>query len=108
LKFTRLAALVVAMFVVASQCPLASAQKPEPKKDAAKVADEVKSKDKAKATHFEIYKDSSGEFRFRLRGTDGSILAMSSKGYEKKEMCKKMIADIQAQAAKAMIEETDK
>lgn len=46
---------------------------------------------------FEIYKDNAGEFRFRLKASNGqSILA--SEGYKDKAGCKNGIASVQKNA----------
>ena len=42
---------------------------------------------------FEIYKDKSGQFRFRLKAKNGEIIA-ASEGYVKKDNCKKGIASV--------------
>jgi uncharacterized protein YegP (UPF0339 family) len=46
-------------------------------------AQDKKDKGKASATTavFQVYKDRSGEFRFRLKDADGTLLAISGKGY---------------------------
>ena len=36
---------------------------------------------------FEIYEDASGEWRWRLRATNGKIIATSGEGYVKKQHC---------------------
>ncbi|QJW94039.1 YegP family protein [Frigoriglobus tundricola] len=39
----------------------------------------------------EIYKDRSGEFRFRVKDVDGKVVAMPPKGYDTKEECQKVL-----------------
>ena len=39
----------------------------------------------------EIYKDKSGEFRFRVKDADGKVVAMPPKGYDTKEECQKVL-----------------
>jgi uncharacterized protein YegP (UPF0339 family) len=70
-------------------------------------AQEKKDKDKAPpaAAVFELYKDKGGEFRFRLKGADGNLLAISGKGYDKKADCQAVIDAIKKEAAKAKVEE---
>ena len=71
-------------------------------------ADAQDKKDKDKATAgatFEVYKDRGGEFRFRLRNGDGTLLAISGKGYDKKADCQAVIETIKKDAAKARVEE---
>ncbi len=36
------------------------------------------------ATKFELYKDKAGEFRWRLKHSNGNIIAASSEGYSSK------------------------
>ncbi len=55
---------------------------------------------------FTIYKDSAGEFRFRIIASNGNILA-SSQGYNQKQSAKEAIASIQQRAADAeVVDET--
>ena len=49
---------------------------------------------------FEIYKDKAGEFRFRIRATNGNILA-SSEGYTDKRSAQGAIDRIKVDAAAA-------
>ncbi|TGK77556.1 DUF1508 domain-containing protein [Leptospira noumeaensis] len=51
---------------------------------------------------FEIYKDKSGEFRFRLKAGNGEIIA-SSEGYSSKQACENGINSIKTNAASAEI-----
>ena len=73
------------------------------------VAEAQDKKDKAKpattAAAFEMYKDRSGGFRFRLKDADGNLLAISGKGYDKKADCQAVIETIKKDAAKARVEE---
>src|SRR5580704_7342322 len=62
-------------------------------------------KDKG-AVIFELYKDKGGEhFRFRIKDDDGDILAITQKGYEKKEDILKVIDHIKKGAATAKIDD---
>jgi uncharacterized protein YegP (UPF0339 family) len=70
------------------------------------VAAEKPSAGKGAAT-FEVYKDKSGAFRFRLKGDDGAILAMAGKGYQAKADCLKVLEAIRTEAGKAKINESD-
>jgi uncharacterized protein len=66
-------------------------------------AQDKKDKDKAPAgAYFEIYKDKSDEFRFRLK-EDDTILAISGKGYKAKADVDKVIDNIKKDAAKAKV-----
>lgn len=51
---------------------------------------------------FELYKDKAGEFRFRLKASNGEIIAVGQ-GYAAKESCKKGIESIKANAIDAEI-----
>ena len=46
---------------------------------------------------FEIYKDKSGEFKFRLKAKNGEVI-VASEGYVKKDSCKKGIASVKKNA----------
>jgi uncharacterized protein YegP (UPF0339 family) len=56
---------------------------------------------------FEIYKDNKGEFRWRLRASNGEVIAMGE-GYTSKSGCKKGIESVKKNAAKAEIEDQTK
>ena len=51
---------------------------------------------------FEIYKDSAGKFRFRLKAANNEIV-VASEAYESKSGCKKGIQSVKENAAKAEI-----
>lgn len=51
---------------------------------------------------FEIYKDTAGKFRFRLKAANGEIIA-SGEPYESKESCKNGIVSVKTNAAMAEI-----
>jgi uncharacterized protein YegP (UPF0339 family) len=73
--------------------------------------DKGKDKDKGKDTKaavFELYKDSGGEFRFRLKDDEGTLLATSGKGYKTKGECQKVIETIKRDAAKAKFDDQAK
>ena len=53
---------------------------------------------------FEVYKDKKGEFRFRLKATNGNILC-ASEGYTSKEGCMKGIKSVVSNAPEAAIAE---
>jgi uncharacterized protein YegP (UPF0339 family) len=74
-------------------------------------AQDKKDKDKGKAAAtavFELYTDSAGEFRFRLKDEEGALLATSGKGYKAKADCQKVIDAIKRDAAKAKVEDDTK
>lgn len=58
----------------------------------------------AKNPKFEIYTDKAGEFRFRLKATNGQIIAVSE-GYKAMAGCQNGIASIQKNAPEAEIVE---
>lgn len=52
---------------------------------------------------FEIYEDKAGEFRFRLKATNGQVIA-TSEGYTKKDGCKNGIESVKKNAPDADVE----
>lgn len=59
----------------------------------------------AKCPKFEIYTDKAGEFRFRLKATNGQIIAVSE-GYKAKASCENGIASVKKNAEGAEIVDT--
>jgi uncharacterized protein YegP (UPF0339 family) len=57
---------------------------------------------------FELYTDTAGEFRFRLKTSDGVLLATSGKGYQTKADCQRVIDTIKSTAGRARVEELAK
>ncbi|MEA2090660.1 MAG: YegP family protein [Thermoproteota archaeon] len=55
-----------------------------------------------KMPKFEIYKDTAGKFRFRLKAPNGEIIA-SGEAYESKDACKNGIESVKTNAPKAEI-----
>ena len=56
----------------------------------------------AKHPKFEVYTDKAGEFRFRLKATNGQIIAVSE-GYKAKASCENGIASVKKNAVDAPI-----
>jgi uncharacterized protein YegP (UPF0339 family) len=54
------------------------------------------------AGKFELFKDNSGEFRFRLKAANGEIIA-TSQGYNSKEAAEKGIKSVQTHASGATV-----
>lgn len=54
---------------------------------------------------FEIYKDTVGKFRFRLKAPNGENIA-SGEAYESKDSCKNGIESVKTNAPKAEIVDT--
>ncbi len=52
---------------------------------------------------FELYKDAKGEFRWRLKASNGQIVATGGQGYSAKADCKHAIESIMKNAATATI-----
>lgn len=52
---------------------------------------------------FEIYKDKAGEFRFRLKATNGQVIA-TSEGYKAIASCKNGIESVKKNAPDAAVE----
>ena len=59
---------------------------------------------KEKHPKFEIYTDKAGEFRFRLKATNGQIIAVSE-GYKAMAGCKNGIASVKKNAPGAKVVE---
>ena len=53
---------------------------------------------------WEIYEDKAGEFRFRLKATNGQIIA-TSEGYKTMKSCRNGIASVQKNSVDAKVEE---
>ena len=60
----------------------------------------------AKNPKFEIYKDKAGEFRFRLKATNGQVIAVSE-GYTSMASCENGIESVKKNAVDADIVEED-
>ena len=58
----------------------------------------------AKCPKFEIYTDKKGETRFRLKASNGQVIA-ASEGYTTKAACKNGIESVRKNSADAPIEE---
>lgn len=56
---------------------------------------------------FEMYTDKKGEFRFRLKATNGQVIC-ASEGYTTKSACKNGIESVRKNAADAPIVEPEK
>ncbi|MDD5038737.1 MAG: DUF1508 domain-containing protein [Dehalococcoidales bacterium] len=57
------------------------------------------------AANFEIYKDKSGEFRWRLIHTNGNIIADSGQGYKAKADAIKGISSLKENVLNATIKD---
>jgi len=57
------------------------------------------------AAKFEIYKDKSGEFRWRLIHTNGQVLANSGEGYKAKANAMGGINSVKENAPNATVED---
>jgi len=75
---------------------------------AAQQKDKGKTAAAAGTATFELYKDSAGEFRFRLKDSEGTLLASSGKGYKAKADCQKVIDTIKRDGAKAKVDDQAK
>lgn len=58
--------------------------------------------EKVKHPKFEIYEDKAGEFRFRLKATNGEVIAQSE-GYKAKASCKNGVESVVKNAADAEV-----
>ena len=61
---------------------------------------------KQKCPKFEVYLDKKGEYRFRLKATNGQIIAVSE-GYVKMASCMNGIDSVRKNAVDALIEEEE-
>ena len=61
---------------------------------------------KQKCPKFEVYQDKKGEYRFRLKATNGQIIAVSE-GYVKMASCMNGIDSVRKNAADAPVEEAE-
>jgi uncharacterized protein YegP (UPF0339 family) len=83
---------------------IASVQKNAP---AAAVEDQtVEGYVKQKCPKFEVYQDKKGEYRFRLKATNGQIIAVSE-GYVKMASCMNGIDSVRKNAVDAPVEEEE-
>jgi uncharacterized protein len=57
------------------------------------------------AAKFELYKDTKGEFRWRLVTSNGQTIATGGEGYKSKESAKDGIESVKKNAPIAKIEE---
>jgi uncharacterized protein YegP (UPF0339 family) len=57
------------------------------------------------AAKFELYKDTKGEFRWRLVAANGQTIATGGEGYKSKESAKDGIESVKKNAPRAEIEE---
>lgn len=61
---------------------------------------------KQKCPKFEVYTDKKGEYRFRLKATNGQIIAVSE-GYVKMASCMNGIDSVRKNAVDAPVEEAE-
>ena len=66
----------------------------------------VENIEKAKCPKFEMYTDKAGEFRFRLKATNGEIIAVSE-GYKSKASCLNGIESVKKNAPDAPVEKVE-
>ncbi|MEV5961833.1 YegP family protein [Kribbella sp. NPDC051952] len=57
------------------------------------------------AGKFELYKDKSGEFRFRLKAGNGEVIATSSESYKTKAAAENGIESIKKNAPDAKVDD---
>lgn len=62
---------------------------------------------KVKNPKFEVYQDKAGEYRFRLKATNGQIIA-TGEGYKAKASCLNGIESIKKNAVDAKVEKVEK
>lgn len=54
---------------------------------------------------FEVYEDSRGEFRWRLKARNGEIIAIAEEGFSTKDSCMRSIETVRKNAASADVSE---
>ncbi len=54
---------------------------------------------------FELYEDSAGDYRWRLRHENGNIIADSGEGYASKQKARQGIESVKTNAQEATVEE---
>ncbi len=57
------------------------------------------------AAKFEVYKDARGEFRWRLKATNGQTIATGGEGYTSKAGCMNGIDSVRRNAPEAEIDD---
>lgn len=57
------------------------------------------------AAKFELYKSSNGEYRWRLKSSNGQVIAASGEGYTSKDGATKGIDAVKRDAGAARIED---
>jgi uncharacterized protein YegP (UPF0339 family) len=55
---------------------------------------------------FEMYRDSTGEWRWRLRHQNGQVMAESGEGYKRREDCEHGIGLVKQSAQAAIVDMT--
>lgn len=61
--------------------------------------------EKKSAATFEVYKDKSGDFRWRLRAKNTNVIASGGQGYSSKQACLDGIESVKKNAADAAVKE---
>ena len=74
------------------------------KRDCKNAIDRIK-KDAATKLKFETYQDKAQQYRWRLKATNGQVIAASGQGYKDKRDCEHAIDAIKKGAEKAKVEE---
>lgn len=55
---------------------------------------------------FELYRDAAGEWRWRLRVQNGSVVAESGEGYVRREDCERGITLVRQSAEASLVDMT--
>jgi uncharacterized protein YegP (UPF0339 family) len=76
------------------------------KRDCDNAIDRIK-KDAATKLTFETYEDARQQYRWRLKATNGQVIASSGQGYKDKRDCDNAIDVIKKGAEKARVEEAE-
>jgi uncharacterized protein YegP (UPF0339 family) len=54
---------------------------------------------------FEVYPDSSSQYRWRLKADNGEIMADSGESYESRSGCKEAVGRVKLHAPSALVED---
>jgi uncharacterized protein YegP (UPF0339 family) len=75
------------------------------KADCKKGVERLKEEANSDKLKFEVYEDKANEYRWRLKATNGQIVAASSEGYKAKADCEHAIELIKKGAAQAEVDD---
>jgi uncharacterized protein YegP (UPF0339 family) len=95
-RFSVAMGLIVSAAGVVQATAATAATEPQPARRSGTA--QAKADDSTRSLTFEIYQDQKGEQRWRLKATNGQIIATSGQGYKDKRDCKNAIDRIKKDA----------